>query len=122
MTSILEGELAQEVAAALDAANVPYALTVTRTVTLPPDPATPWEPGETIITPYACRGWLEDYSDFDVASTLILASDRKALILIASLAIEPTTTDTLTVDGHEFVIISVKRDPAGVMWQLQARA
>lgn len=121
--SILEGQLADEVTAALDAADVPYAITVTRTVTGEPG-ENPWDPpGEEVITPYPCRGWVENYDDDALAGTLIDARDVRVMILTTSISIEPTdSTDTITVEGRELAIINVKHDASGALFVIQARA
>lgn len=123
MASILEGELADEVTAALDAADVPYAITVTRTV--PGGPGeNPWDPPTDDTTvDYPCRGWVENYDDDNVNGTLIDARDVRVMILTTSTTIVPTdTTDTITVEGRTLSIINVKHDASGALFIIQARA
>jgi hypothetical protein len=120
--SILQGELAEDVAAALDAADVPYALTVTRQEQGEPDPETPWEPGPIVDVPYDGRGWVENYDDDAIDETVIDARDVRVMILTTSISIEPTDTDTLTLDGKAFTIVNVKRDASGALFIIQARA
>lgn len=122
MTSILQGDLADEVTAALDAAGVPYALTVTRIEPGEPDPETPWIPGEDTPVPHACSGWVDQYALADIDGTTVLSTDTRVMIVLSSLDIEPTTADTITVSGVTYTIISVRRDAAGALWDIQGRA
>ena len=119
--SILQGDLADDVTAALDAAGVPYALVVSRTTTTGGDP---WDPGsgETTTTDYACSGWLDSYGLDLIDGTIIQSGDVRVIILQSSIAIDPAPADTVTIDGQTYTIISVKADPAGTLWDVQARA
>lgn len=125
MASILDGELAEAIADALDEASIPQSITVTRT-TVTDDP-TPWAPGsgdETIEqVPHACKGWRDSYDAAYAAASggSVLATDVKVIVLATTLDIEPTTSDTVTVGGSTWAIISVSRDAAGATWELQAR-
>jgi hypothetical protein len=121
MASILEGQLADEVTAALVAAGVPYAITVTRTETI--QPPEEWLPPEEITTDYPCRGWVENYDDDSLTGTVIDARDVRVMILTASITIAPTdATDTITVEGRQMSIVNVKRDASGTLFIVQARA
>lgn len=118
--SVLEGEWQDEVSAALINAAVPYALTVTRTEYGPPPE--PGEPGEEVTTNHSCLGWVDTYTQDLIDGTLIQTSDRRIMILANSLPIEPTMADTITAKGTTYVLASIKIDPAGVCWDIQARA
>jgi hypothetical protein len=119
--SILEGQLADEVTAALDAADVPYAITVTRTVTEPGEEE--WDPPVEVVTNYPCRGWVENYDDDDLTGTVIDQRDVRVMILTTSITIIPTDdTDTITVEGRQLSIINVKHDASGALFIIQARA
>ena len=111
--SILEGSLALDVAAALEAAALPYDLTLQKRIAGTP---VTW-------APHACRGWRDQFTQDTVDGTLIRATDARVMIIAGSLAIEPTTSDRVTVNGVTYtVIVGVKRDPAGATWELQARS
>ena len=121
--SILEGSLASDVAAALEAASVPFDITIVRTTIGPSDPATPWLPGPATTTTHAGRGWTETYDDATIDGTVIDAKDVKVVILTSTIDIVPTdATDTITVDGATLVIINVKRDASGALFILRARS
>lgn len=122
MASILEGELAELVTEALEAERVPMTITVTRTVTTEPDPETPWIPGEEVSTAYPCRGWVENYSDDAFERTLIDERDVRVMVLTPSIAIVPTDTDTITIEGRQLSIVNVKHDASGALYIVQARA
>ncbi|MCT8999121.1 hypothetical protein [Chelativorans intermedius] len=116
MASILQGEIAAEIVAALEAERVPYALTLVRQET----GGDPWDP-IIVDVPYDCRGWRDDYSLDERDGTLIQQDDVRVFIIASSLAIEPTTADTISLAGVSHSIVSVKRDPAGALWEVQAR-
>lgn len=120
MVSILQGELAQTITEALLDANVPFDIIVRRTTTVPgPEP---WDPPVETTTTYPCRGWVENYDDDTVTGTLIDARDVQVMILTTSIAVEPTDTDTITIEGRELSIVNVKHDASGVLFIIQARA
>jgi hypothetical protein len=117
MTSILKGELAEQIAAALVEASIPVACSVTRNEVSGP----PWEP---ILTPveHSGQGLVDSYTVAERGlNSTIAASDVKALVL-ASLDIEPSVADSVTIGGKTYAIISVSTDLARALWQLQARA
>jgi hypothetical protein len=120
--SILEGELAEAVSAALTDAAVPRDITITRTAAIPGEHE--WDPPVETTTPYACRGWVENYDDDSVDGTLIDARDVRVMVLTSSISsIVPTdATDTITIDGKTFTIVNVKRDASGALYVVQARA
>ena len=117
MVSILEDELADTLADALTEAGIPYALTVTRTT--PPDPI---NGGDGTTTAYPCQGWRDEYSLDLIGGSLISQGDVRVFIIRSTLAIQPTATDGLTIDGKQYAIINVSIDPAGTAWDVQARA
>lgn len=111
--SILEGSLALDVAAALEAADAPYDLVLNKRIAGTP---VTW-------APHLCRGWRDQFAQDTVDGTLIRATDVRVMIIAGSLDVEPTTSDRVTVNGVTYaVIVSVKRDPAGALWELQARS
>lgn len=119
---ILDGDLAEAVAAALTDAGVPYAVVVTRTTAGASDPSTPWIPGAPVVTPYACRGWADAYLADEIDGALILASDLKVIVLLPTIAVMPAAGDSVTVRGWQYGVISVQTDPALATATLQARA
>lgn len=119
MTSILEGELAATITAALIDASIPYAITVTRTI---PGGGPDYDPDPPTYVDYACQGFVEDFSEFLKATTLIEAGDVKVVVLLPTIAIMPEPGDTVTVRGKVYTIINASPDPALATIELQARA
>lgn len=118
MTSPLEGLIAQKIGAGM--AKIFYDAVLTRT-SLGPS-LSPGEPGTETETEYACKGIVENYSDYAIANSLVDAQDRKILILATSLAIEPTDGDEVTIRGETYrVLPPVKTDPAKAVWELRGR-
>lgn len=121
--SILQGELAEQIADALTEADIPVDVVVTRTV-LTDVNNTPWNPSDdvAVATDYPCQGLTDSYSALDIDGTLIRQSDIKVLILATTLAIVPSVTDTVTIGGKSYSVISVATDPATALWVCQCRA
>jgi hypothetical protein len=122
LVSILEGELAQTITDALLDADIPYDVTVWRTVPGEPDPETPWIPGEPTTTSYVGKGFTETFSADYISGGLVEANDLKVVILIPTLAITPELSDVVTVRGQTYTIISISPDPALATVALQVRA
>ena len=118
MSSILEGELAETISEALIDADIPYAVTITRTEDVG---GPPWDP-VTEDVEYACQGFTEEYTALELSGTLIQAHDVKVVVLAPTLTITPTVADKVTVRGQTYSIINVSPDPALATIALQARA
>lgn len=79
------------------------------------------------VTPVAhsCRGIWEDYDpDMVRDSVLVLAGDRKALLIGDTLpaGIVPKPGDAVTIEGLTLVVVRVEaRDPAAATYLLQCR-
>lgn len=83
----------------------------------------PWNPTQT-DTDYTVTLVVIDYENKDVDGTLIRQTDRHVLVSPDGLTVEPTTADSVVVDGATLAIINVKPlNPAGtlVMYDLQCR-
>jgi len=118
--SILEGELADDIAAALDSAGIPFAVTITRDVPQEsPDPADPLPP---ISTDFACNGFIDDWDASYLASSLVERGDVKIVIIANSIAIVPVAGDRVMVRGKTYSVLNVSADPALATYTLQARA
>ena len=121
LSILTDGTLAADVVDALNAADVPYDLTVTRTVPGTYDVET-GTTGPATVTDYSCVGFVDVFDQRVVDGTLIQQSDRRVFIAASTLAITPTTTtDTVTIGSTDYVIVSVQQDPAAALWELQAR-
>ena len=114
--SILD-ELPAEVAEALDDVFRPAVLKVPGVST--PDGQGGWVAGDPAS--YPCKALVDDYSDFRRSSAGIPATDRKIIILAASLSVEPSVGHTVTAEGRDWQIIALTRDPAVATWEVQGR-
>jgi hypothetical protein len=123
MVSILDGELADTIADALIDAAIPFAVTITRSGTTGGDPADPGS-GTTVTTDYPCQGFVDSYSAFDVANSLVLAGDVKIVVIANSLDMpsQPSPGDIVTARGRSYSIINVSADPALALFEIQGRA
>lgn len=119
MSSILEGELAGQVADALSVARVPMALTIVVTI---PGGGPVYDPDPPTYEDHACQGWPEAYADDEVDGTRIETSDVRVMVLTPTLDIEPTTADRIIVNGTSHAIINLKRDASAALLEIQARA
>jgi len=95
-----------------------------------PDPAEPGEPGEITTATWPCKAIHEEWSTSYLAGGLVLAGERKVLVLAATLATEPKPGDRITIRGETFTVVpgasagapAVSTDPARATWTLRARA
>lgn len=81
------------------------------------------DPTQTSVD-YATQAAIVDYTNRDRDGTLIMETDRKAIIAKGSLAIEPKPGDQLVVGTDPFPIINVKPlNPGGtvVFYEAQVR-
>lgn len=119
MASPLKGPIARTVGQALR--GVMYPVTVSRTTGGHYDPGTgAVVPGTS--TDHIARGFVDSFSSYEIANNIVLAGDRRVLILATSLSITPTpATDTVSANGQTLTIVAVKSDPAGAVWEIQAR-
>lgn len=73
---------------------------------------------------HACKGFVDDFKDAYVNGTTVKITDRKIIILGASLpdGIVPTAEDEIIAEGITFKIVAngVLRDPAGATFECQA--
>ncbi len=68
-------------------------------------------------------GLLTNYKDEEVDGTLVEEGDRKVLIIAGTLnpVVIPKSKDRVTIEGVEFEIKRVMRDPAAATYTLQVR-
>lgn len=119
--SILDTDIAEQIADALTSAGLPLDVTLVRTTPGTPDPETPWIPAPPVVTNHACKGWRDRFSNEYEASSSILAGDVRIFILATTLDVTPQPGDVVTVRGDSRTIISVSTDPAASCWDMQAR-
>lgn len=76
-------------------------------------------------TSFPCRGFIDVFEDGTLSGTGIKITDRKIVILGASLpsGIEPVPGDKITAEGTTFTIVpnGVVRDPAGATFECQSK-
>jgi hypothetical protein len=118
--SILEGELAADIAEALLAAGLAIDLTITRNEVVAPGGA-PWEPPITAPVDHACKGWPDQWTEAELAGTRVLSSDVKVCLIATSISITPVIGDRVTVRGQTGEVVRVDADPALAVYTLQAR-
>lgn len=97
-------------------------VTLTRTVTTPPDPSTPWIPGTSTPTEYPLDAVVSAVGDKFVDGTTIFATDR--MVTCAVLPIEILPGDALSIDGAPVLIVKTMRIPAAgiaVAWKFIVR-
>lgn len=74
---------------------------------------------------YTCRGFIESYSQYELAGTMVLAQDKKIGLLGASISggtVFPEGGDRVTIEGATYEIVGVpQRDPAGALYICQCR-
>ncbi|GGA64923.1 hypothetical protein [Pelagibacterium lentulum] len=122
MTSLLEGRIADLIQSGLEAGKLVYDIQFHRDGAIIP-PANPWEdPTYGPPIDHVCRGFVDDYSTMLIAQSVVQIGDRKINIVANTLPVVPEPGDKITAQGQTFLVITVKRDPATAMWELQGRS
>lgn len=74
---------------------------------------------------WSCKGWVDQWTLYELQNSIIQAGDRKVVILGGTLQadIEPETSDIVTIENEDLRIVSsgIKRDPAGATYTCQCR-
>lgn len=113
MTSLLEGDLAKTIGSAFKGLFLDAVLTRET----PGEGGDPFDPPPPVVTTYDCKGLVEAYSDYFRKSGLVSQSDRKVLILAASLAVKPQAGDRVTIQHITFTLSEVSADPATAVYE-----
>lgn len=101
--------------------DLPQDIIIRRPGTLTYDPDTGMNtPGTP--TDYPVQAIVSKYRQHEIDGTLVLSTDRKAMIRQAALSITPMTTDKAVIGGIEHTIVDKSQDAAGATWTLQVRA
>jgi len=99
------------------------ALTVREVTGTQPDPAKPWEGGET-LTDHAVTGVVVDYEQGEIDGTTIRAGDRKALVAGSALSVVPKPGWRVLDGSASLTVIRVEQVKPGatvLLWTLQVR-
>lgn len=88
---------------------------------VPIDTSKPWEGTTEKVITHACRGFVDSFSRFEIAQSLVQAGDLKVTITADSLDVTPSEKGRIVVDGQTLSIVSVRSDPLGATWEVQAR-
>jgi hypothetical protein len=92
------------------------------TVDVPQDSPDPADPLPPVPTPYPCKAYVEKYSAYYLANSLVQASDRKVIVLANSLAIEPVIGARITVNNVTFTIVNYDDGGSNLsIWEIQGR-
>lgn len=93
-------------------------ITITRTTTGTPDPATPWIPGTPTTATYTLQARVDGVAAEYVDGTTILATDLmviaspRATLAGATVDFVPQVSDTLSIDGVTRTIKKIEAVPA----------
>lgn len=98
--------------------------TILKTITVDsPSPANNFTPTETPVN-YDCRGFVDSFPDEVIDGTRIETNDRKIVILgdtINSGNTAPKVNDKINIEGKDWVIVNIKRDPDRATYECQGR-
>ena len=78
---------------------------------------------QTVSTSTA-KGFVEDYDESHVDDTIVQRGDRKVVVLGDSISptVTPEQGDLVTIEGGQYKVVRVMRDPAEATYVLQCRA
>ncbi|MGA0564167.1 head-tail joining protein [Ancylobacter sp. VNQ12] len=123
MVKMLDGGLAKILGKAL--APIFFDATLSRDA--PSAGPNAWTPGEPTTTSYPCKAIHEEWGASYRSGGLVLAGERKVLILAATLSVTPAPGDRITIRGETFTVATegagqpaVSSDPALATWVLRA--
>ena len=125
MPSPLDGPLAATIGKAFAKVFLPAVITADA-----PGSGPAYNPGPSTPTPHTCRALVDTWSAYDKSQGLVGVSDRRILVLAASLDIVPAEGMRIQVNGQPdvFRIYSdgkgqpaVSTDPATAVWVLRCR-
>lgn len=119
--SILQGSLADEVTAALIAADVPLGGILRRVVPGGVDEYGDPLPGHTDDYPF--QGWRESYAADFAAAAGIPQTDARLIVLATTISTAPVQGDTLQLEGTWWMVRAIEAiDPASTTISLQVYA
>ena len=123
--SILEGDLAEILADALDAADIPYSMTIPRSHQEPPPPDWPsWQEWTAPITTtaYVFQGWVDTFSTDLIAQGVVSVDDAKIVLIQKTMPFRPELTDIIEARGTSYTILGFHaEDPAKATLELRAK-
>lgn len=72
---------------------------------------------------YRASGLIEDYREDQIDGEVIVRGDRKVMLLGASIegGIVPEAGDLVAIEGTQYRVENVRRDPAAATYSLQVR-
>ena len=76
---------------------------------------------DSVETSYSCKGFVDDYKEYQIDGTLVKRGDRKVVILGGSFSQIPEVNDFTVAEDETRKIINVTRDPAGATYECQVR-
>lgn len=68
------------------------------------------------------RGIFDNFTTSELNSDNIMPTDFKLIVLQNELSLVPSIDDIVLSNSIQYKVISVKRDPANVAWEIQCRA
>jgi hypothetical protein len=117
MPNIFKANIAKEINKALGPLVFPATLTQTRASTR----GNVTGGTHPVKTKYPAKGFVDSYEAFRVDGTIIQSGDRKITLLGASVSVAPEVNDSIFIEGRDWLVINVARDPAGATYECQAR-
>jgi hypothetical protein len=86
-----------------------------------PDGQGGWIPSDPVE--HTCKALVDDYSDFRRSALGIPGVDRKIIVLAATVqgGARPAVGHTLSIEGRDWQLVGVSRDPASATWECQGR-
>lgn len=83
-----------------------------------------WDPQPDTPTDYPIKVVELDYTLRERESTLVLQGDKKLLVAVGTLPVEPSSADSVVLNGREYTIINVSPfapGPVTVFYEMQVR-
>jgi len=122
--SILEDDIAEWVADALEAADIPYSMTIPRSHQEPPPDDWPsWQEWTAPITTveHEFQGFVDVYDARLIAAGVVNVGDVKIILIQQGMPFRPELTDTITARGETYTILDITEDPARATLEVRAK-
>jgi len=122
--SLLEGDIAEILADALDAADIPYSMTIPRLHQEPPPPDWPsWQEWTAPVTTveHEFQGFIDTYDARLIAAGVVDVGDVRIILIQQGMPFRPELTDTIVARGEVYTILDITEDPAQAVLELRAK-
>lgn len=122
--SLLEGDIAEILADALEAADLPYPMTIPRLYQEPrPEDWPSWQewPAPITVVEHEFQGFVDVYDARLIAAGVVDVGDVRIILIQQGMPFRPELTDTIVARGETYTILDITEDPARATLEVRAK-